>query len=168
MDTILPFLNDLLGLARESHDLTWYQMGLRAVLVYLVVLAIVRSGHKRFLGKGSAFDVVIGILLGSVASRAITGNAPFVPTLVACAVLVWLHRVFAWSAYRSRTVALVLEGEPVTLVEDGRKREHAMKRTDVTDEDLHESLYMLGASGVDRVELARLERNGKISVVEKS
>ena len=160
-------LNVLLGLSIESHDLGWQHMAARALVVYLVVLAITRSGHKRFLGKGTAFDVVVGILLGSIASRAITGNAAFVPTLVACAVLVWLHTLLAWSAYRFRTLARLFEGDAVELVRDGRNLTEAARRTKVTDEDLEEALLMRGVRSVDQVQLARLERSGKISVVEE-
>jgi hypothetical protein len=58
-------------------------MALRAVVVYVVTVIIVRLGKKRFMGKGTAFDVILGIMLGSIVSRAITGNAPFFPALAA-------------------------------------------------------------------------------------
>ena len=45
-------------------------------------LAIVRLGSKRFLSKATAFDVIVGIMLGSVMSRAITASASFFPTLL--------------------------------------------------------------------------------------
>jgi hypothetical protein len=57
------------------------QMALRAVVVYVVTVIIVRLGKKRFMGQGTAFDVILGIMLGSIVSRAITGNAPFFPAL---------------------------------------------------------------------------------------
>ena len=165
--TISDFIDDLLGLTFESHELEWHHMALRAVVVYGVVLAITRSGHKRFLGKGTAFDVIIGILLGSIASRAITGNAAFLPTLVACAVLVSLHAIFAWSAFRSRRFARAIEGDAVTLIRNGHKLSEALRDSDVTDEDLQEALYTQGVSDVNQVYLARLERSGKISIVKK-
>jgi uncharacterized membrane protein YcaP (DUF421 family) len=167
IDAMFDFIDDLLGLTIDSHELEWHHMALRAVIVYVVVLAITRSGHKRFLGKGTAFDVIIGILLGSIASRAITGNAAFFPTLVACAVLVSLHAIFAWSAFRSRRFARVIEGNPVTLIRNGQKVSAALRDSDVTDEDLQEALYTQGVSDVNQVYLARLERSGKVSIVKK-
>jgi uncharacterized membrane protein YcaP (DUF421 family) len=168
MEALSDVLDNLLGLSLESHDLEWHHMAIRAVVVYVVVLAITRSGHKRFLGKGTAFDVIIGILLGSIASRAITGNAAFFPALVACAVLVWLHAVFAWSAYRFRPFARAIEGDAVTVIREGEKVTEALKDSDVTDDDLQEALYNRGVSDVKQVEIARLERNGQISVVKKT
>lgn len=168
LDLVKETLSDLLGLSLEAHDLGALQMALRAFLVYIVVLVITRTGHKRFLGKGTAFDVVLGILLGSVASRAITGNAPFFPTLAACAVLVWLHAAFAWSAFRIPGFARLIEGKATALVRNGKSLPKAMRETDVTEEDLKESLRMQGNNEVGKVELAQLERSGKISVVEAS
>jgi uncharacterized membrane protein YcaP (DUF421 family) len=168
IDTMCRFLNDVLGLGLESHDLEWHHMAIRAVVVYVVVLGITRSGHKRFLGKGTAFDVIIGILLGSIASRAITGNAPFVPTLLACAVLVWLHAVFAWSAYRSRAFARAIEGDAVIVIRDGEKVSEALRDSNITDEDLQEALYTRGVKDLKHVDIARLERSGKVSIVKKA
>jgi uncharacterized membrane protein YcaP (DUF421 family) len=166
-ERFLSVADDVLGLSLESNALEWQHMALRALVVYLVVLAITRSGHKRFLGKGTAFDVLLGILLGSIASRAITGNAAFFPTLAACATLVWLHAVFAWSAYRSRMLARLFEGRSIDLVREGRKLQEDVRRTKVTDEDLEEALFTQGVARLDDVLLARLERSGKISVVER-
>jgi uncharacterized membrane protein YcaP (DUF421 family) len=161
-------LDDLLGLTLEASELGALQMALRALLVYIIVLAITRAGHKRFLGKGTAFDVILGILLGSVASRAITGNAPFLPALVACAVLVWLHAAFAWSAFRIPLFSKLIEGKAVPLVVDGKTVPAALRATDVTEEDLDESLRMKGMQALAAVELAQLERSGQISVVKKT
>ena len=75
-------------------------MAARAAVIYVAVLAMMRLGHKRFLGKTTAFDVIVGIILGSVASRAINGRAALLPTLGAILVLVALHRLFAHLAFR--------------------------------------------------------------------
>lgn len=167
LDAAYALSDALLGLSIESQELEWHHMALRAVVVYLIVLAITRSGHKRFLGKGTAFDVLVGILLGSIASRAITGNAAFFPALVACGVLVWLHAIFAWSTYRSPRIARTVEGDAIDLVRDGSKLSDEMRRTDVTEQDLQEAMYMRGVADVGEVRLARLERSGKISVIAK-
>jgi uncharacterized membrane protein YcaP (DUF421 family) len=45
------------------------------------------------MGKAPAFDMMLGIMVGSIVSRAITGNAPLVPTLAATATLIALHSV---------------------------------------------------------------------------
>ena len=91
MDGIGDWLQIVLGLGLEGKELGALQMGSRAILVYAVTLIIVRLGKKRFMGRASAFDVIIGVVLGSVVSRAITGTSPLVPALAAAAVLVIMH-----------------------------------------------------------------------------
>lgn len=81
----------LLGLGAEAKDLSWGQMIARACLVYVVTLVIVRLGKKRFMARATAFDVIVGIVLGSIVSRAITGNAPLLPALCAAAMIMALH-----------------------------------------------------------------------------
>src|SRR5215207_9867170 len=83
MDEIGELLRAGLGIGLDSHDINVAQMALRAVIVYVVTVIIVRLGKKRFMGQGTAFDVILGIMLGSIVSRAITGNAPFFPALAA-------------------------------------------------------------------------------------
>ena len=45
------------------------------------------------MGEATAFDMMLGIMLGSIVSRAITSNAPLVPGLAATATLIALHSV---------------------------------------------------------------------------
>jgi len=78
----------LLGLSLRSQQLNVAQICLRAAVVYLVMIAFVRFGKKRFLGRATAFDAILVIIIGSTAARAITGNAPFFETLAAVFVLV--------------------------------------------------------------------------------
>src|SRR5690349_16609672 len=47
----------LLGLGLHGDELGALQMGLRAAVVYVVTVAIVRLGKKRFMGRATAFDV---------------------------------------------------------------------------------------------------------------
>src|SRR3712207_5169501 len=94
-------LQALLGIGRDVEDVKAGQMALRAIVIHAFTLAIVRFGSKRFLGKGTAFDVIIGIMIGSVMSRAINGSAPFLPTLLGGVVLVGLHWLLAVLAFHT-------------------------------------------------------------------
>src|SRR3954449_6270215 len=95
MDEIEGIVRLLLGLGLESKNINPLQMGLRAVLVYVVTVLMVRLAKKRFMGRATAFDVILGIMLGSIVSRAVTGNAPLLPALVAAAALLLMHWMFS-------------------------------------------------------------------------
>jgi uncharacterized membrane protein YcaP (DUF421 family) len=160
LDTIFGFgVND---------DMTALQMGARAVLVYVIILTIVRLGKKRFMGRATAFDVIVGIVLGSIASRAITGNAPMVPAMTAAAAVMAMHWAFSALAVRSAVFGKLIKGRSLLLVRGGAVDEDALCDAHMTTRDLMEALRGHGVSDVSRVAEARLERDGSVSVERKS
>ena len=152
----MDLVRDVLGLDAESLSIG--QAAVRAAIVYAVALAFVRIGDKRFLGKGTAFDVAVAIMFGSVMSRAITDPALF-PVVVGGGVLVALHYVTASLAYRSDRIGELVKGRVRTLVIDGGIRWDQMAAAHVTERDLRGAIRT-GASVDDlsRVKVARLPR----------
>ena len=166
MDGIEAALRWVLGLGTQSKELGIGQMALRAVVVYVVTVLMVRLGKKRFMGQSTAFDVILGIMLGSIVSRAVTGNAPFFPALVAASVLLAMHWLFSALAVRSHLFGRAIKGEPRVLVRDGALDREAMRRAHISEHDLREDLRGEGVSRLERVAEARLERSGRLSVIE--
>jgi uncharacterized membrane protein YcaP (DUF421 family) len=160
-------LEDLLGpLGSDSTDLNALQMALRAVIVFAFTLAVVRLGSKRFLGKASAFDVIVAIMLGSIMSRGITGGNPFIPVLVAGAVLVGLHWLLASLAAHTTWAGSFIKGERTLLIEGGSVREDAVQRSGLSHEDLRQAIREeIRSTDIAAVELAYLERDGTISII---
>lgn len=164
MEEIWQSISEILGLRVEGPNAL--QMALRALIVYVATLAMVRVGEKRFLGKNTAFDVILGIVLGSVVSRAVTGQSPFFPTLAAGFVLVTLHWIFAALAFRSDWFGTLVKGHVRMLVEDGEIRWDAMQESHISEQDLQEALRRQAQiEDVSRVKAARLERSGEISAL---
>ena len=101
MDAFWNFISLLLGLDLEPKHLTFAQISLRGVIVMIFTLIIIRLGDKRSLSKKSAFDAALLIILASVLARAINGSAAFFPTIGGSAVVVGLHRLMAFTCYKS-------------------------------------------------------------------
>lgn len=160
------YVVDILGLGVDNLH-TW-QMALRAVIVYISALAMVRIGEKRFLGRNTAFDVILGIIFGSVVSRAITGSSPFFPTLAAGLALVVLHWLFAIASFHSDWFGTFVKGRNRVLVEDGSILWDAMQKSHISETDLMTALRMqAGSDELEHVAEARLERSGDISVIKE-
>src|SRR6185312_16453842 len=104
----------------KSEQLGFGQMAARALLMYVLLLALVRLGKKRFLGRATAFDVILVIMIGSVAARALTGGAPFFPAFLGIVVLVALHWAISWVAQRSSFLSGLIKGHSTIVVKDGR------------------------------------------------
>ncbi len=166
MDEIMDALNVALGLGLESRDINVIQMGLRAAVVFIVTILMVRLAKKRFMGRATAFDVILGIMIGSIVSRAVTGNSPFFPALAATAVLLGMHWLFSGIAMRWHGFGSLIKDEPRTLIRDGQVDEQAMRKSHMTEHDLWEDLRGKGVSDLKQVAEARLERSGNLSVIK--
>jgi uncharacterized membrane protein YcaP (DUF421 family) len=164
-------LNDLaetvLGLSAKAQDLSLAQICVRALIVYLALLVAVRFGKKRFLGSATAFDVILTILVGSTAARAIAGNVPFFGTLAAVFVLIALHWIISLMSRDWPTFSALVKGHTTLLIKNGQVDRQAMKDAHMSDDDLDQDLREKGVNHPSSVEEARLERSGKLSVVKK-
>ena len=161
-------ISNALGLDRtDPHDLTSLQVSLRAIAIFIAGLVIMRLGNRRFLGKTTPFDVMLGFLLGSLLGRAISGTAGFVPTLAGSLVIVLLHRGLAALVTRAHWLGLLVKGRAIRIIEDGAVDQAVARRLRLTQGDLDESLRMHGVAKADQVALATLERNGVVTIVPK-
>jgi uncharacterized membrane protein YcaP (DUF421 family) len=118
-------------------------------------------------GKQNPLDIVVAIIVGSSLSRALTGNAPFIPTLIAMAVLVWLFWVLEHAAARWHWLGRLAKGDPVWLARDHRLDRSAMKRWGVTEGDICEAARNSGVAELDAIREAVLERSGKVSILNR-
>jgi uncharacterized membrane protein YcaP (DUF421 family) len=168
MTAVGTFLDSALGLsAAKAEELSTYQVCLRAATVFLVLVAYVRFGKKRFLGQATGFDAVLVIVIGSVASRAISGTAPFVASLAATFTLVVTHWVISYFTECSPALSYLVKGHDTVLIQDGRIDRRALKSAHMSGDDLAEDLRQNGISDATDVKEARLERSGKLSVIRK-
>lgn len=158
----------ILGLQQNPKDLTFGQIALRAVIVFMAALIAVRCGDKRFLSKITAVDAILGFILASMLARAVNGSAAFWPTLAGGFVLIALHRLMAFISRRWHGFGTLVKGRSDLVIQDGVVVESGMRKNDMSDHDLAEGLRLNGqVERVDQVKVAYVERSGEISVVPK-
>ena len=146
----------------------WWHFVLRAVIVYVVLLVMVRLSGKRSVGQFTPFDMILLILLGNAVQNGINGgDNSLTGAAIMATTLIALNYGVAFVTSRNRKVEKFVEGEPVVLARNGRLFEGVLRRELVSREDFRESLRMNGVEDVSEVELALLETNGSISVVKK-
>lgn len=163
---MMTVFDEALGIGLDPRDMGILQMGLRAIIVYLATVLTIRLGRKRFRGRATAFDVVLGIMIGSVASRAITGDTAILPAIVATAVLVAMHWLLSTITFRWTLVDDFLRGKPVPLVRDGQIVEDNLREAHLSEDDLRAELRCRGIRDLRDVGLASLEGSGSISVLK--
>lgn len=160
-------LDVLLGLsATKPGDLAIYQVCLRAFVVFIVLIVYVRIGKKRFLGQASGFDAILVIVIGSVASRAISGTAPFFASLAATFVLIAAHWVISYFTETWPALSYLTKGYDTVLIRHGHVDQSALQDAHMSEDDLAEELRQAGIEHKSQIKEARLERNGKLSVIQ--
>ncbi|WP_233830354.1 DUF421 domain-containing protein [Paraburkholderia sp. ZP32-5] len=152
----------------EGRNLDPLQMGLRAIVVFVIALALIRVSGRRSFGQRSPFDLVVVILLGATLSRAIVGASPFIATVVASFLIVACHRMLAWACMRSRRFERLVGGVEREVFSNGVFNAREMHAALMTRTDIEETVRQkTGSRSMDNVAAAILERNGEVSVIRK-
>lgn len=168
MDALWNIADALLGLsATRAEELSTLHVCTRAVVVYLVLIGYVRVAKKRFLGQATGFDAIIVIVIGSIASRAISGTAPFLASLAGTLVLILVHWIISYFATDSPLLSYLVKGKDTILIRDGEVNHKALSSSHMSEDDLTEDLRQEGIETPKQVKSARLERSGRLSVIKK-
>lgn len=168
MNAFYDFVGPLLGLGAEPKDLSFFQISLRGIVVFLATLIMIRLGHKRSLARKTAFDAVLIVILASVLSRAINGSAAFFATLGGGVVIVLVHRLLAFVAYHSHWFGCLIKGQPDLIIEDGDLILGAMRRNHISRHDVEEDLRLAAKTeNLKDIRAGYVERSGDISFIEK-
>ena len=160
---MIDLLHQILG--PEDGSATWWQLSLRAVVLFAVGIAYLRIAGRRTFSQATPLDILVAIVIGSNLSRMMTGKAPFVPALAATLVLALLHRAVAMATLHWTWLAAIMKSKPTVLVRDGRVDDTALRRHGLSMEDLLEGLRLEQVERPADVKLATLEGGGRISVV---
>jgi uncharacterized membrane protein YcaP (DUF421 family) len=152
-----------------AEKLTPLQMGVRALLIFLIALVLIRFTGRRSFGQRSPFDNVITILLGAVLSRSVVNSdVSFWAPVAAALMLSVLHRTFAWLSTKSDAFGRIVKGDEKLLYKDGKHFHENMKCTFITKKDLLEGIRREGnVEDESKIKEAWVERDGGISVVKK-
>lgn len=153
-------MNGILQLA-----MPWWQIALRAAIVYVVLLALIRLSGKHTLGEMSIFDLVVVIVLGSAVRTSMIGNdKSLFGGLIAVVTLLLLDFVGAWLSSRYAKCDRAIQGRPVLLARDGVLFGEVLKRCNIPHSNFVSVLRKHGCTGIEMVEQAILEPNGNITI----
>jgi len=166
MNAFLDSVSVFLGLGADPQDLTFVQISIRGIIVFLFTLLMIRVSARRSLAKRTVFDSIFLVILASVLARAINGSADLLPTLGGGIVMVGLHRLLAAIAYHSHRFGNLIKGPEQLLMRDGTMMRRALAWNHISKHDLEEDLRLaLQTEDLSSIRIARLERSGAISFI---
>jgi uncharacterized membrane protein YcaP (DUF421 family) len=146
----------------------WWELVLRATLVYAFLLALIRVTGKRQIGQLSPFDLVLLLVLSNAVQNSMNaGDNSLIGGLLSASTLILLNSVVAALTYRSKRLESLIEGRPQVLIHNGKLYEKTMTDARLTHHELNAALRRAGCLTVNDVHCAVLENNGAISVVPR-
>jgi uncharacterized membrane protein YcaP (DUF421 family) len=139
---------------------------LRAVAIYVIMLAVLRISGKRAIGNFSAFDLLVALMLGEVVDEIIYGDVTFLQGLVPIVLITLLQYGTSWLSYWDHGWDKVLEGTPTVIVRDGQLDREGMRAERMNEKDVLAELRLGSIDDLREVKLAVVENDGRISVLK--
>jgi uncharacterized membrane protein YcaP (DUF421 family) len=144
-------------------------LAIRAIVLYVFVVFVMRIVGRRELSSLTAIDLVLLIVMGDAIQQGLTQDDYSVTgAVIVVSTFAVLQVGSAYLGYRSRRIREVIEGRPVVLIDDGDVVDANLRRQRLTPDDLAEEMRLQQIMAFDDVRWAILEANGRISFIEKS
>ena len=142
---------------------------LRALIVYGAVLFLLRLGGKREIGQIAPFDLVLLLLISNAVQNSMNGGDNSITAgLILAISLVGINYLIGLIVAKNKKAAAIIEGQPQILVHNGQLYHDALRRANLSLEDLKEAMHLDGHYEIKNLHYAILEINGRISFKEKS
>jgi uncharacterized membrane protein YcaP (DUF421 family) len=143
---------------------------LRAGLAYFFVLLITRIAGRRELSSLEPFDLILLVVLGDLIQQGVTqSDYSVIGLMLAGGTIALLQTGISYAGFRSpRKAGLVLDGEPIVLVQDANWIGRNVRRERLTEEEVLEEARTQNIASLTEIEWAILETSGKITFIKKS
>lgn len=145
--------------------LTPLNLGIRAVVVYLAVLILLRISGKRQMGQMGATEFVAILLISNAVQNSMNGgDNSLVGGLVLAVVLVTLSSLISFLTYKSRFFSSIFEGTPTLLIHKGHVIQRHLAAERMSETELSTLLRKQGLHQIADIQDAVLEADGTLSV----
>ena len=141
---------------------------LRAVILYVLLLIVMRLMGKRQIGEMQPFEFIITLLIAELACIPMTEiSIPLSYGIVSLLAIFILHQAMSLLERLGTTVKFIISGKPSLVITPNGVDLCELKKNNLDIADLAEALRALGYFAFDEVEYALFESNGKLSAIKK-
>lgn len=141
---------------------------IRTFILYILVIASVRIMGKRQIGELQPSELVVAIMISDLASVPMqTIDIPLLTGVVPVLTLLIAEVTMSFVSLKSKRARKFITGEPSIIIHKGHINERELERARFTLNDLMEELRLSGYPDVSKIDMAMLETNGEISIIEK-
>jgi uncharacterized membrane protein YcaP (DUF421 family) len=147
-------------------DVAPLNLVVRATVVYLAVLIMLRISGKRQIGQMGATEFVSILLISNAVQNAMNGGDNSLSGgLLLAVVLIVLSYAIGFLVYRSKTFSAVFEGTPRLIIHDGKVIHKALRKELLSSSELKVLLRKQGVHNFNEVKSAVLEADGTLSII---
>jgi uncharacterized membrane protein YcaP (DUF421 family) len=145
------------------------ELVIRAAVVYLLLLLLMRGLRKRTLGEMSPFEMIILVAVGDMIQQGVT-QEDYSLTGAFLVLVTWgfLISGMSWLTYRSTRARRAIEGVPMVVVDAGEVIQATLDLEQVPLEELMEAARQQGIADLAEVQLGVLEVSGKFSFIKRA
>lgn len=141
---------------------------LRAIVVFVTLIIVMRLMGKRQIGEMQPFEFIITLLIAELACVPMTDvSIPLVYGVASIIAVFILHQILTVLEQLSDGFKSVVDGKPAIVINKNGVDIKELKKNNMDVSDLIESLRGTGNYSLDSVYYAIFESNGKLSVLKK-
>ena len=140
----------------------------RAIILYILVLVVMRFMGKREIGQLQPFELAISIMIADLATIPMAEpGIPITNGVIPILGLWIMHLIISIINIKSIKLREIICGKPSILIYHGKIDERNLKKERFTINELEERLRGNNVFNISDVEYAILETSGQISVIQK-
>lgn len=141
---------------------------IRTIFTYIILLILGRIIGRKLISRITFFDFIVGITLGSIAVRIALGSeeSPLLAAISAVVVTI-LVVITDYLDIGSINFRKLVDGEPIILISHGKLLDYNFKKAKITIDKLMMQLREKDIFNIDDVELAIIESDGELTVLQK-
>src|SRR4051794_24612192 len=142
----------------QLHDVKWWEFVVRASVVYIVVLLLLRLGGKRQVGQMGTAQLVALLLISNAVQNAMNGNDGSITggIILAGVIMGWSY-VFELVTSRSKRLEGLIQGRPTILIHHGQFLRENLRRERLSLNELRTALRRQGIHDLRCIDEAILE-----------
>ncbi|MCE5313933.1 MAG: YetF domain-containing protein [Armatimonadota bacterium] len=147
----------------------YWQFVVRAAVVYIAIIVLLRLGGKRQVGQMGVAEFVAILLISNAVQNSMNGNdGSITGGLILATVIIILSILVEYATFKSKRWEYIVQGRPTLLVHHGKIIRHNLDRERLNVRELKTILRRQGIHDLDEVAEAILESDGYVSVTKKS
>lgn len=158
-----------MDVAKAVSEIAVWEMTLRSVVTFVVLLLLTRIMGKKQLSQLSYFHYITGITIGSIAGEiSAQSETHFINGFIA---LIWwfiFTMIMSAILLKWKKARKVLDDEPTIIIQEGKILEKSLKSLRMHMDDVMMLLREQSIFSIQDVDWAIMENNGQLSVLKKA